>query len=197
MELKGELSDIRQGWKKSEGYITLKTEAIPAEIEQLVGKKLRITMARWVNKNKRSNDANAYYRLLVGKIAKEMNRSTNWVHNWLLGDYGQPEMIDGKIVYVPIKETAAAALDVMEAPLYHLKATSYVYMDKSGDIVRDYEMLKHSREYTVDEFSQLINGTVQEAKAVGIETLPEEEVNRMLVAMEEHYGRKVERNQRI
>lgn len=177
MELKGKLLDIVRNIRTGAYQITLEAQEIPPGVDKLP-ENLRISLSRWTNK--RSMSSNAYYWTLVGKLAKAMRRSEPWIHNWLLCDYGQLELIDGKVVRVPIKETAAAQLDVLESPLYHLKPTSYVYMDRDGDMCREYMMLKGSREYDTEEMSQLIDGTVEEAKALGIETLPPEELERMM-----------------
>ena len=185
MELKGKLLDIVRDIRTGAYKITLEVMEIPPGVDKLP-EDLRINLNRWTNK--RSLTANAYYWCLVGKLAKTMHRSTAWIHNWLLCRYGQPEIIDGKLVYVQIKETAAAQLDVLESELYHLKATSYVYIDHDGDKVRDYAMMKHTKEYDTEEMAQLIDGAVDEARAVGIETLPPAEIERMMKDYEEHYN---------
>lgn len=49
-------------------------------------------------RRKRSLDANAYYWVLVGKLAKAIGLSNNEVHNMLLRGYGHPEIFEGKSV---------------------------------------------------------------------------------------------------
>lgn len=182
MELMGKLRDLTRDLRNDTFLLTLEIKEIPPGVDRLP-EKLRITLARWTNK--RSVTANAYYWVLVSKIADRLSRegkpvSKPFVHNWMLCDYGQPEIIDGKPVYVSIKESAAAHKDVLESTEYHLKATGYVYVDRSGDLVRDYMMLKNSRVYDSEEMARLIDGTVEEAKALGIETLPPAELERMM-----------------
>ena len=184
MELKGKLRDIVRDVRTGAYQITLEVVEIPPGVDRLP-EDLRINLTRWTNK--RSLTANAYYWVLVTKLARVMHRSTSWIHNWLLCRYGQPEIIDGMIAYVTIKETAAAQLDVLESEEYHLKATSYVYVDHNGNKVREYAMMKHTKEYDTEEMAQLIDGAVDEAKAVGIETLPSTELERMMQDYEEHY----------
>ena len=186
METKAKLLDIVRDIRTGEFRITLTVKEIPSGIENLQDRDLRLSLKRWTNK--RSLTANAYYWVLVGKIAKALRRSEAWVHNWLLCDFGAPMIVDGKIPYVPIKESATAQLDVMESSLYHLKPTSYVYMDRSGDIVRDYQMLKGSSQYDTEEMQQLIDGAVSEAKELGIETLPTAEIERMMHDYEVNYN---------
>lgn len=191
LEMKGSLHDVKRGWRDNETYITLKVDDTPRNLDNLENKNLRITLAQW--KNKRSMTANAYYWVLISEIAKALTKegkptSQPFVHNWMMCDYGQPEIIDGKILYVAIPETAEAQKNVLESTLYHLKPTAYVYMDRSGDIVRDYMVMKNSRSYDTQEFSQLISGAIEEAKSIGIETLPPADLDRMMESYEVNYS---------
>lgn len=191
LEMKGSLHDVKRGWRDNETYITLKVDDTPRNLDNLENKNLRITLAQW--KNKRSMTANAYYWVLISEIAKALTKegkptSQPFVHNWMMCDYGQPEIIDGKILYVAIPETAEAQKNVLESTLYHLKPTAYVYMDRSGDIVRDYMVMKNSRSYDTQEFSQLISGAIEEAKGIGLETIPPAELERMMRDYEVNYS---------
>jgi hypothetical protein len=186
MELKGKLLDITRDIRTGEYRITLTVKEIPSGIDNLQDRDLRIALTRWTNK--RTMTANAYYWVLVSKIAKVLGQTEPWVHNMLLCNYGQPLVIDGKIPYVAIKESAAAQIDVMESSTYHLKATSALAYRIDGETYRDYQMLKGSSQYDTEEMSQLIDGTVEEAKALGIETLPPAELERMMRDYEEHYS---------
>lgn len=183
MELRGKLLDIVRNIRTGAYQITLEAKEIPPGVDKLP-EDIRINLTRWTNK--RSMSANAYYWVLVTKIARELRQSETFVHNMLLCEYGQPLIIDGKIPYVAIKDTAAAQIDVMESSTYHLKATSSLAYRINGETYRDYMMLKGSSQYDTEEMSQLINGTVEEAKGLGIETLPPAELERMMQAYEEH-----------
>ena len=77
-------------------------------------------------RRKRSLDANAYYWVLVGKLAKAIGLSNNEVHNMLLRGYGHPEIFEGKSVYMTIPDTEEAEKKVNNAMDYHLKPTSQV-----------------------------------------------------------------------
>lgn len=72
-------------------------------------------------RRKRSLDANAYYWVLVGKLAKAIGLSNNEVHNMLLRGYGHPEIFEGKSVYMTIPDTEEAEKKVNNAMDYHLK----------------------------------------------------------------------------
>ena len=53
-------------------------------------------------RRKRSLDANAYYWVLIGKLAKVLELSNPETHNMMLCRYGQPEVFEGKAVYMTI-----------------------------------------------------------------------------------------------
>ena len=185
MELKGKLLDIVRNIRTGAYQITLEAQEIPPGVDSLP-ENLRISLTRWTNK--RSLTANAYYWVLVTKIAKVLGQSTAYVHNMLLMDYGTVEMIDGQVPIVSVREGLGAAHDILESTLYHLRPTSYVYMKHDGQTYRDYQLLKGSSQYDTDEMTQLIDGAVAEAKQMGIEVLPPEEFERMMKDYEEHYN---------
>lgn len=130
------------------------------------------------HRSRRSMDANAYYWVLVGKLAKKLNISTARLHNLLLRDHGIPFMIDGHISMQPIPDTEAAEEQVLESSTYHLKPTSGVIEGKDG-IYRWYIVLRGSSTYNTEEFSGLLNRIVAECKEQGIETMTPEELHRM------------------
>ena len=49
------------------------------------------------HKKKRSLDSNAYYWVLVGKLAQKLNISTARLHNMFLRECGLPFLIDGHV----------------------------------------------------------------------------------------------------
>ena len=50
-------------------------------------------------------------------------------------------------------------------------------------------LIKPSHEYNSAEMAKLIRGTIEEEKWLGIETIPPEELKRMMEALEEHERR--------
>ncbi len=77
-------------------------------------------------RKKRSLDANAYYWVLLTKLAKVMNTSNAEMHNLMLIHYGEPEIIEGKPIYMTVPDTEDAGKKVMQATEYHLMPTSQV-----------------------------------------------------------------------
>lgn len=134
---------------------------------------------------KRSLDANAYYWLLVGKIRAVTGDSNNHIHNMMLDRYGELDrMPDGSLIPFCIRDD----INYLEFPYPHLKPTQKT-LSKGDKLYRWYFQIKGSSEYNTTEMSHLIDGIVSECKEMGIETLPLEELERMMAA----YGKKMER----
>lgn len=117
---------------------------------------------------KRSLDANAYYWVLITKLAKKISISNLELHNMMLRMYGQVEIIEGKAVYLTIPDTEEAERKVNNATDYHLQATSQVREGNDGIMYRTYKLLRGSRTYNTEEMARLIDGLVQCCKDAGI-----------------------------
>lgn len=135
---------------------------------------------------KRSLDANAYYWTLISKLSAKMGISNNYCHNLMLRRYGFFEDFDGQVAYWVIPDTEEAERKANEAETYHIKPTSQVQEGKDGIMYRTYILLKGSHGYTREEFSRLVNGLVDECKAVGIPTETPDELARMMSLYKEH-----------
>ncbi len=138
-------------------------------------------------KRKRSLDANAYYWVLVTKLAKVLNLSKPHLHNILLRRYGQPEIVDGQMVFLVLPDSESGTRKADEAETYHIRPTSQVKTGVDGKMYRTYVMLRGSSTYNTAEMSELIDGLVSECKEQGIETLPEEELKRMMQMYEQNW----------
>ena len=145
-------------------------------------------------KKKRSLDANAYYWLLVTKLAKVLNLSKPHLHNLLLRRYGQPEIIDGQMVFLVLPDSESGTRKADEAETYHIRPTSQVKTGVDGKMYRTYVMLRGSSTYNTAEMSELIDGLVSECREQGLETLPADELERMMQMYEQNW-RKHHRNQ--
>lgn len=119
-------------------------------------------------RRKRSLDANAYYWVLVGKLAKVLGMSNSEVHNMALRGYGQPEIYEGKGVYMTIPDTDSARRKVDNAMDYHLAPTSQVREGNDGVMYRTYKLLRGSHTYNTEEMARLIDGMVTLCKEAGI-----------------------------
>lgn len=186
MKMTGFLRGLSLNWKTRRPEITLEVDGDAEDIERLKDKKLAVELKQY--REKRSLDANAYYWVLVGKLADVLGQSSAWVHNHMLRKYGQIMVIDDQGVYTVLPDTDEAQKAIDEAETYHLKPTSQVKPGKGGKMYRTYMMLRGSSDYDTKEMSQLIDGLVSECKEAGIETLSPKEIERMMESYEKHHA---------
>ena len=113
---------------------------------------------------KRSLDANAYYHVLLNKIARALDTSLAEVKNLTLGRYGQLEVdSDGKPIEIkwPEEDAVEKRTDI------HLLPTAEIDIDH-GRVYRWHKVIRGSRTYNAAEMYHLIQGTISEAKDAGL-----------------------------
>ena len=142
----------------------------PSGVEDLIDKDLRLKLTQW--RNVRSLNANAYFHLLCDKLADAMKMSKPRMKNYLLFRYGQRARDkDGNLAII---KTNADESEVLEREDFHCW-----YLKDSPDGVPMYVLLEHSRFFDSQQMGILIDGVVQECKAVGISTLTPNEIEEM------------------
>ena len=119
------------------------------------------------HKEKRSLDANAYYWVLITKLAKVLDTSNAELHNIELRKYGQIERVGGKLIAIPLPDTDETEKNVLQKEEYHLKPTSQVTLMK-GELCRTYIMLRGSSTYNTEEMARLISGLITDCRDAGI-----------------------------
>lgn len=187
MKMRGRLVDITQDILNGGFQLRLAVSAIPSGVERLREEgDLAITLAKW--REQRSLTANAYYWVIVQKIADAVNASQAVIHNLLLRRYGVLDTIDGQTLTVFIPDTREAEEQAANDEIRHMKPTNHVKEGKDGRMFRAYRLLKGSSKYDTKEFSTLLEGAISEAKEMGLETLPPEEIARMEAEYAKHYG---------
>ena len=132
-----------------------------------------------IHREKRSLNQNSYYHVLLGKVADKLRMSKTRLHNDMLRHYGQSMMIDGKPVCVMIPDTDESENIAWESDTVHLKPTSATITGENGVVYRQWKMLRGSSTLNSSEMAILIEGIVQEAKQLGIETLTPKELEEM------------------
>jgi hypothetical protein len=128
-----------------------------------------IQVEKW--SEKRSLQANAYFHVLANLIAKETKSSMDDVKRMLVLQYGTPARgKDGKYAAVKVPKNT----NIEDFYPYY----KHIGTDENG--LDMYIFFKRTSELNKDEMSRLIDGTVDEAKALNIETLPPDELARMM-----------------
>lgn len=136
-------------------------------------------------RQKRSKDANAYYWALIGKIAEVMNQPKEDIHRQMLIDYGTWEYnSDGTPKWSILPENEPLPTD---GYYFDTKTKVTVKGQNSGEeIGHVYIVIRGSHTYDSKEMSNLINGAVQEAQNLDIETMTPAEIEEMCKAIGEH-----------
>lgn len=168
MESQGRIKDITVDFLTKQTLLTLAIERKPSEIEaeclRLREKNLDILIKE--HREKRSLNANGYFHALVGKIADKIGRSKTYVKNDLITSYGQQLFIDGDKVSIKTQITPEVMMET--ETLHCLKIGQKEENEKT---LYFYDVYRGSHTYDTMEMSKLIDGTVQEAKEYGIETM--------------------------
>ena len=115
-------------------------------------------------KKKRSLDANAYYWVLVSKLAKRVEVSNEEIHNLVLSRYGFPEIVDGHLMRILIPDTEEAEKKVNCSDVYHLRPTSQVHLMGDGVTYRTYCIMRGSSTYNTEEMARIITGLISECR---------------------------------
>lgn len=145
--------------------VTLTIQGSLADLEPLSGEELSIEIKKY--KKHRSLNANAYFWQLADKIAKKLNSDKDTVYLLQLSKYGVFTDLEIKRDALPILREHFRYVEEFDDG-YEDNATVRCYYGSSG--------------YNTQEMSDLINGTVKDAKELGIEVLTPDELNRMLAS---------------
>ena len=125
--------------------------------------------------HKRSLNANAYFHVLVGKIADAQKPpiSKARAKNILLGRYGQRELTDSGQMIISVRSD----VDMMEREDIHCVAVGRGFVNDTE--FTHWAIVRGSHTYDNLEMRCLIDGTVDDAKELGIETETPDEIERM------------------
>lgn len=143
-------------------------------------------------KKKRSLDSNAYFHVLVAKLAQAQNPPISKARckNMMIADYGQEEYIDGQIVVLKSNLPPEKMCNVE-----YLHTSCVKISEENGKEVYFYKVYRGTHTYDTKEMAKLIDGTIQECKQVGIDTATPAEIERMQQLWEQHYLNKKENKQ--
>ena len=165
--MKGRLIDFSIGWNRRQ-RITIEIDSDFREgFDALKGADIEVSVKKW--RRKRSNDANAYFHVLVTAIAEARGISNDEVKRMLVVDYGTlARDEDNQIIGFKLPP----GVDVSRIYPY---TKLFKQAEENGKLFSCYLVYKRSSEMDSKEMARLIDGAVHEAKALGIDTdTPEE-----------------------
>lgn len=168
MEFTGQLQNVSQDWQTGQYQITFTVNEAGAinEVNNIKEcEKLSIKAVKY--RNRRSLDANAYLWVILQKMADKLHRDKWGLYLDMLGQYGvfthiivKPHMVE------KVKNEWRAVKELGEVSV-------------NGTTGIQLQCYFGSSTYDTKEMSVLIDGVVSEARELGIETLPPDELERM------------------
>lgn len=122
------------------------------------------------HRNKRSLDANNYAWHLINEIANALRMSKEEVYLRMLKDYGQREYI-----------SMLANVNPNRISKYYEEQGTFKH---NNNTFKSYMFYIGTSQYDSKEMSIFIDGLVQEARNLGIETLEDTEIENLIKEME-------------
>ena len=168
--MRGRLRDLTFG-PKGEQHITVTVQTdFRDDFDKLKDKDIRLEIKVW--REPRSKDANAYFHVLVNKIAEAQGLGDDEVKRSLVVEYGAlARDEDGQLIGAMLP----AGTDIDQ---FYPYTRMYKTMELEG---REYECyLFYKRTHTLDtkEMARLIDGTIYVARELGIDTDTPEQIAR-------------------
>lgn len=116
------------------------------------------------HRNIRSKNANSYFHVLVNKIANETGESDEEVKTRLITSYGTlARREDGTYIMFLLPQD-------VDATDYYKYAVLYDQRTVNGVVCNMWKVYKDSHKMDSKEMARVIDGAIQEAKELGIET---------------------------
>ena len=171
MEFTGNIKGIARDWQTNQFNITFTINESSAvnEIDKLKDSKLSIKAVK--HREKRSLDSNAYAWVLMQKIAEAVNSDKWSIYLECLKKYSRA------FSHVIVKPEAVEKMKELYRTCVDLGEISV-----NGTTGHQLQVYYGSSTFNTKEMSVFIDGIVSECKELGIETLAQEELERMKAA---------------
>ncbi len=177
----GRLKDLTFGIDGKQIVSVVLDDDFRPQYDGLKDKELDVTIE--VHRERRSKDANAYFHVLVNKIARLQSLDEDLVKQMLVTSYGA------------LATDGAGDAIGFALPATFKAETLYKYIkiigerEKNGKLFYVYQVYKETHKLDTAEMSKLIEGTIYEARQLGIETETPQEIRQLMEAYEKRYGK--------
>lgn len=166
-DFNGTIKDLNIDYKTGTALLTLavnqKQSAMNCYDELNGADRLSIKIDKY--REKRSLNANSYAWALLTEIGNVLRQSKEDVYFAMLKEYGQSELISVK-AHIPIGEYVKYCEEAGESTL-------------NGKLFKHYKVYKGSSDFDKREMAIFIDGIVQEAKALDIDTRTPDEIAKL------------------
>ena len=171
MKRTGKIKQVYKDWDTGKLIIMFELDSVPDDLAELsICEKLEISAQKY--RKRRSLNANSYFHVLAGSIASKLGTTLDHEKNRLIREYGQYEFIDGFIPTILIAS-------VYEDRLLDMEGVHWKPVARPDKEHVKLAFMRGSHTYNTEEMSRLIDGTVSEAKELGLETLTPQDLERM------------------
>lgn len=168
--MKGRLRDLTFG-ANGEQHITITvTRDFREDFDLLKGGEVNVEIKKW--REPRSKDSNAYFHVLVNKIAEVKSLGDEEVKRWLVIEYGALAKDDDGNTMGAMLPASADMND------YYPYSRCYKTMYLDGKEYRCYLLYKRTHTLDSKEMARLIDGAIYEAQKLGIDTDTPEQIAR-------------------
>lgn len=164
MQVTGKLITANMNFESGKVNVELELNTDNIDVlNELNGEKIDIELKK--PSKHRSLNSNNYAWHLISEIADKMRMDKENVYLEMLKSYGKSEMI-----------SVMSKIDVSKFLKYYEKAGTTILKDKE---FTHYKVYIGTSEYDTKQMSIFLDGVVQEAKNLGIETLTLDELSRL------------------
>ena len=141
------------------------------ELDDLKGLQVEGLVEVKKKQKRRSLSANAYFHVLVGKLADKLQISFSECKNMLITSYGQIEYLGDEpaIIKTNIPYEVMSQNELLHAKPIHVEDTDAYW----------YRLYRGTHTYDAVEMGKLIDGTIEECKLQDIETMTPDELMRL------------------
>ena len=184
--MRGKIRDIIPAGRTS--VLSLDLSVPASELDKYMGKELSVALKPF--SPARTLSQNDYFHVLVGKMASVLRVTANEVKNQMISDYGQINRLEDGSLDWSVKPPTFNWLKSVN----HYQPTDRYVLNK-GQKCPVYIVMRGSHTYNTQEMSVLIDGTISEAKELGIETATPDELARMREHDRQIEARKIKQKQ--
>lgn len=168
--MRGKLKDLTFG-PRGEQYITVTvTRDFREDFDLLKDADVNVEIKKW--REPRSKDANAYFHVLVNKIAEVKNLGDSEVKRQLVIEYGTLARDNDGNKYGAVLPASA------DIDQFYPYTRCYKTMTIEGKEYRCYLFYKRTHTLDSKEMARLIDGAIHEAQELGIDTDTPEKIAR-------------------
>lgn len=169
IEIKARIEDLSKALLSNHLRLVLEFDGNPADFEELINKDLRVSLKKW--REKRSNDANSYFWVLLDKLAEQLRKSKTEIYRAYIKEIG------GVSDTVCVKNKAVE--DLCKA--WNSKGIGWQTDTMPSKIEGCTNVILYygSSMYDTAQMSRLLDLLIQDCEAQGISTLTPREIEEL------------------